>query len=83
MALFFVGYDLRKQRDYTKLSYELKKFGAIRILQSSWCFKRAGVTSTGLRDYFKQFIDVDDGLCVSEVTAWATSGTLSNPSKLA
>jgi hypothetical protein len=83
MALFFVDYDLRKHRDYSRLTSELEKLGAVRLLESSWCFRRENTNSVGIRDHLKQFIDSDDGLCVSEVTDWATWKTLSNPNKLA
>jgi hypothetical protein len=82
MALFFVEYDLRKQRDYSRLTTELEKLGAVRILLSSWCFKRENTNAVQIRDHLKQFIDSDDGLCVSVVTEWATHNTLSNPNKL-
>jgi hypothetical protein len=72
MALYFLNYDLRKSRNYDSLYKELEKFNAVRILESQWCFKRRDTSSSGLRDYFKQFIDSDDGLCVSEVSDWAT-----------
>jgi hypothetical protein len=83
MALYFLEYDLRKQRDYKKLYDELVNFGAIRILKSLWCFKRVNTTSKNLRDHFCQFIDKDDGLIVAEVTDWASINTDSNPNKLA
>jgi hypothetical protein len=82
MALYFLEYDLRKQRDYQKLYDELARFKAVRILESLWCFKRVNTTAKGLRDHFKQFIDADDALCVSEVSSWATWKTLGTPSKL-
>lgn len=82
MALFFLEYDLRKQRDYKKLYEELEKFKAVRILESLWCFNRIETNTVGLRDYFRGFIDADDGLIVAEVTDWATVNTLSNPSNL-
>lgn len=44
MALYFLEYDLRKQRDYKKLYDELAKFGAVRILKSLWCFNREQTT---------------------------------------
>lgn len=66
MALYFLSYDLRGERDYQKLYDELEKFHAVRILESDWCFKRINTDAKGLRDYFKRFIDEDDGLCVSE-----------------
>ena len=79
MALYFLDYDLRKQRNYQPLYDELKKFSAVRILESSWSFDRFNTTSAGLRDHFKQFIDADDGLSVVEVTDWATFNTLGTP----
>ena len=82
MSLFFLEYDLRKQRDYQKLYDELKSFDAVRILKSLWCFKRINITSVGLRDHFKQFIDSDDGLIVAEVNDWATINTEGNPNNL-
>lgn len=79
MALFFLDYDLRKQRNYQPLYDELASFGAVRILESSWCFNRFNTTASGLRDHFMQFIDADDGLWVAQVTDWATYKTLKSP----
>lgn len=63
MPLFFLEYDLRNRRDYQPLYDELDRYGAVRILESLWCFKRFQTTAAGLRDHFKQYIDNDDGLC--------------------
>lgn len=82
MALYFLSYDLRKSRDYQKLYDELEKFKAVKILESHWCFNRSDISAKGLRDYFKKFIDGDDGLSVSEVKEWATSNTLGTPKDL-
>lgn len=82
MALFFLSYDLRKSRNYQPLYDELKKFDAVRILESQWCFKRINTSAKGLRDHFSQFIDSDDGLCVSEVNGWATRKTDGTPNDL-
>ena len=82
MALFFLSYDLRKSRNYQKLYDELANFNAVRILESQWCFKRVNTNSEKLRDYFRQYIDSDDGICVSEVTDWATGATDGNPNQL-
>lgn len=79
MALFFISYDLRKQRNYQTLYDKLSEFSAVRILESTWCFNRINTNCAELRDYFKQFIDSDDGLCVTEVVDWATFNTLSTP----
>jgi len=82
MALYFLSYDLRKRRDYDKLYAELGRLSAVRMLESLWCFKRINTSAKGLRDHFKQFIDADDGLSVSQVTDWATWRTLDTPKKL-
>ncbi len=82
MALYFLDYDLRKQREYQKLYDELEKFRAVRILESLWCFNRVNTSPANLRDHFRQFIDSDDGLCLSEVVNWATYGVLGTPNDL-
>lgn len=79
MALYFLDYDLRKQRNYQLLYDELKKFEAVKILESSWCFNRVNTSCAGLRDYFRNFIDTDDGLSIVEVSDWATYKTLDTP----
>ncbi len=81
MALYFIEYDLRNQRDYKLLYGELASFRAKRILQSLWCFNRANTTASNLRDHFKQFIDTDDGLIVIEASNSATYKTLAVPDK--
>jgi alkylhydroperoxidase family enzyme len=82
MALFFLEYDLRKQRNYDALYAELAAFNAVRILKSLWCFNRVSTSASGLRDHFKKFIDSDDGLIVSEVTDWAAYNVEGNPNQL-
>jgi hypothetical protein len=82
MALFFLTYDLRKSRDYQTLYNELHKFSAVRILESTWCFNRININAAGLRDYFINYIDSDDGLVVSEVSDWGTFGTEGSPNDL-
>lgn len=82
MALFFLDYDLRKTRNYQPLYDKLKEFGAVHVLESTWCFNRFNATTAGLRDFFKQFIDADDGLAVTEVTDWSTYNTLGTPNNL-
>jgi len=82
VALYFLDYDLRKTRDYARLYAELRNFAAVRVLESTWCFNRLNTTSTGLRDHFRQFIDADDGLCIMEVTDWATYKCQGSPNDL-
>ena len=80
--LYFIDYDLRKKRNYQPLYDELKRFGAIPMLESWWCF-RSNSTAVAIRDHFAQFIDTDDGLSVSQVADWATRGITNTPNKLA
>lgn len=82
MALFFLSYDLRKSRNYKPLYDALEKFNAVRILESQWCFKRHNTSAKGLREYFQNLVDTDDGLCVSEVSDWSTVNTDGNPNQL-
>ena len=82
MALYFLTYDLRKSKNYDSLYKELDSFNAVRILDSTWCFNRVDTSSKGLRDYFKKFIDGDDGLIVSEVSSWASTRTDGTPNDL-
>ncbi|WP_193452110.1 hypothetical protein [Pseudomonas nitroreducens] len=82
MALYFLEYDLRKQRNYEKLYAELQRLGAVRILKSLWCFKYQTASSVALRDHFRNFIDSDDGLIVAEVSDWASIKTDGHPNSL-
>lgn len=82
MALYFLTYDLRKARDYKSLYDELSDFNAVRILESTWCFNRINTSAGGLRDYFKKYIDKDDGLVVSEVSDWGSYNTDGTPNEL-
>lgn len=82
MALFFIDYDLRNQRNYQPLYDELTRLGARRVLESVWSVERRNTTSAGLRNHFKRFIDDDDGLCVSEVVDWATRNASNAPQAL-
>lgn len=82
MALYFLEYDLRKQRNYKPLYDALATFDAVRILESLWCFKRDNTSTTALRDYFKTLIDSDDGVIVSQVSDWAAFNVRGSPNQL-
>lgn len=82
MALYFLEYDLRKQRNYQPLYDALASFGAVRILESLWCFNRTDTSAVNLRDYFRTLIDSDDGIIVSQVTDWATFNAQGSPNQL-
>ncbi|HML95597.1 MAG TPA: CRISPR-associated protein Cas2 [Thermodesulfobacteriota bacterium] len=82
MALYFLSYDLRKDKDYPRLTEELERFGAIKTLKSEWCFRHSDTSAAALRDHFKQYIDNDDGLMVAAVIDWAAYKLKDNPNKL-
>lgn len=79
MALFFLDYDLRKQRNYQPLYDALKQLNAVRVLESTWCLKLVDVNASALRDHFRQYVDHDDGLCVTQVADWATWRAIATP----
>lgn len=66
MAMYYLAYDLRKEKDYKTLTDELEKFNAKRVLESTWRFEKVNTTSEELRNHFMNFIDSDDGLLVLE-----------------
>lgn len=85
MALFFLEYDLRKEptaKGYQALYDELALFSAVRVLKSSWSFTRVNTNATNLRDHFRKFIDANDGLCVTQVSDWATYNVESTPQRV-
>lgn len=82
MALYFISYDLRNERDYQALYDELGNFNAVRILESTWCFNKVNTSAKGLREHFSTYIDSDDGIVISEVSDWATRKTDGNPNQL-
>lgn len=82
MALYFITYDLRKGKDYQKLYDKLNEFNAVRVLESTWCFKRNNTSATSLRDYFKSLIDTDDGLLIDKSETWASYNVENTPNKL-
>lgn len=82
MALYFVEYELRKKRDYSRIIEELESFNAKRILNSYWCFNRVNTTAENLCNHFRKFIDSDDAIVVTEATDWASVGTKNTPNNL-
>lgn len=83
MKLFFLTYDLRNRRDYKALYDELNKLNAVRILESTWCFKlQDTVTAETVRNHFQNFIDKDDAVIASQVNEWASFNTDGHPKQL-
>lgn len=80
---YFITYDLIETKDYKKLTDELERYGAKRILLSVWCLKKAETTAGNLRDHFAKFIDNDDKILVIKSDGWASRGKLLfDPNKL-
>lgn len=82
MALYFLSYDMIKDRDYARILNELKRFDAVRVLYSTWCFNRVNTTTAGLRDHFSKFVDNDDRILVDECKDWATRNAMGTPNEL-
>ncbi len=82
MALYFVSYDLRKQRDYQKLFDALQSLNAKRFLESDWCLLHGNTTCEAIRNYLTPFIDSDDAIMAAEVSDWASLRTLVTPKNL-
>lgn len=69
-----ISYDLREPgRNYEPLWTELKRFGAVRVLDSDWVLTSDHGCDV-LRDHFLQFMDSNDGLLVTKVETWAAKG---------
>jgi len=79
MAVYLLSYDLRKQRDYEKLTEALEAVSAVRVLESVWAFSYADTNCKLVRDHFVKFIDDDDGLFVVEEKDWAGRKLLNSP----
>ncbi len=80
--LYFVDYDLRKERDYQTLYDELNRLKAIQVLESCWCLRIEDSSAVKIRDHFRKFIDANDGIMVSEISDWASYKTNGHPNQL-
>ncbi len=64
MSIFVITYDLNnEEKDYTKLTDELKRLGCHRAARSFWLCN-LNETTEDLLEHFKNFIDKDDTLIV-------------------
>ena len=74
--VYVVSYDLRKpDRNYEDLIRELKSFGTWWHQTSSVWIIVTSKTAVEVRDYLKQFIDINDKLFVSRISNnWAATG---------
>ncbi|MBI1933847.1 MAG: hypothetical protein HYS24_15050 [Ignavibacteriales bacterium] len=82
MALYFLSYNLRKDRNYQRLYNILNDMNAVPLLESTWCFRRIHTKPNKLRDFFKDFLDADDGFIVTEVVDWSSSKITKTPNDL-
>jgi hypothetical protein len=67
MAVFLLTYDLMKNKDYKRLTDELSRLDARKILLSAWLLDLNN-TATEVLEHFTDFIDSDDKLFVAELT---------------
>lgn len=78
MALYFLEYDLVKQKNYQPLYDELERIGAKKHLLSAWSFRgQNSGACVAWREHFRKFVDADDRVMVAEVTDWAGVNLLS------
>lgn len=74
MAVYIIGYDLRKAgQNYSGLHEQIKSYGTWQhTLDSTWII-RTSKTSAQIRDHLINYIDANDSLVVFELTgngAW-------------
>ena len=82
MSLYFVSYDLRKPgRNYEGLYIFLNTLKAKKIVESTYCLNSAD-TTVNLRDRFKEHIDSNDAVMVSQIDYWASYQTDNTPKDL-
>lgn len=67
MAFFVVSYDLVKRKDYPELWAEFKRLDSVKCLKSVY-FLRAENSDEEIISHFKDFVDGDDQIIVSEFT---------------
>jgi hypothetical protein len=78
MARYLVTYDLKNPgKDYPALTKELERFGARRVLRSSWVVEN-DATAENMRDHFWKFLDSNDRLLVVDFTNmhWASNRSI-------
>jgi hypothetical protein len=68
MALFLIAYDLDKpKQNYEILHEQLKKWGAIHVLESTWVVTKDSTAAKIGNDLLTEALDDDDRLVVVEV----------------
>lgn len=65
MALFVIGYDLIKRKDYPKLWEEMDRLGARKVIRDFYLVNLNN-TASQVRDHSKRFVDDDDRIFVVE-----------------
>ncbi|MDE0179180.1 MAG: hypothetical protein OXP36_11345 [Gammaproteobacteria bacterium] len=78
---YLITYDLRANgRNYQTLYDALESIGAKRVLASSWAVRVGNMNAAGIRDWVRQFVDVNDGVLVSplqvEWAAWSVQADI-------
>ena len=71
---YTISYDLKAPgKDYQTLWNALAAIGAKRVLESEWVANRTGTDTVKLRDHFRQFMDSNDRILVTELDGpgWA------------
>lgn len=67
MAYFAVSYDLNDEKDYKRLTDELKSLGAVKAQLSYWLVELNSATAD-VKEHLADFVDDDDMLMVIRFT---------------
>jgi hypothetical protein len=71
MPLYLISYDLDKpEQNYDRLIDALIKHGAKNILLSAWGLRTTS-SSVQVRDWVRQYTDVNDRILVTPLSDWA------------
>jgi len=74
MAIYCIGYDLIKEKNYEKLFEKIKSYGTYAHGLDSMWFIKSSKSASEIRDELKPFVDEDDMIIVIKVILpWASS----------
>lgn len=81
MALYFLSFELKRNKNNKKLREELHKHSAQKILTSLWSLETNDSNVLGLVDRFSSCIHKGDRLLVTESKGWAGVQPILPPKK--
>ena len=79
MAVFQIDYDLHKIRKYEPLYAELRRNNFVHVFLSKWQVQSATANCESILAHFRNFVDSDDALMVTQVIDMAVLHPRVNP----